>query len=335
MNKFKFLSCAVMAAFFAMGITSCEKENFAPNVDIEAPEVIIPDIPTPETWKPGDAVLAIQPTVIAVINGEIKDVTSDAKVTFNGEEKLSYTVVDGAIAKFDVEIAAAYYVEAEDTTLTATKTINVPALTAGQVMSITPTLVLSANFEEKPGTSDPEGEKVSLGFITEEVEGSRVVTKKAYEVEFDNTTNYYWTNLSKTVTLDMKYGTEISNTKVAEGYEKNTEVQAILGSFNQIEESYKVTINGINLWPTTKTCIPFEQICESKNYVIKEKFETRATTETTAATFTVTDYSYIISTTPNYYNSGTGHTGHGHAHSHGHGHGHGADNAGGGIVNAL
>ena len=53
MNKFKFLSCAVMAAFFAMGITSCEKENFSPNVDIEVPE--FPEIEIPEYPEIGRA----------------------------------------------------------------------------------------------------------------------------------------------------------------------------------------------------------------------------------------------------------------------------------------
>ena len=86
------------------------------------------------------------------------------------------------------------------------------------------------------------------------------------------------------------------------------------------------------MWPNTKTCFIVEQIAETKNYEIKEQFETRAITEVVAATFTVTDYSYVIGTTPEYYNAGAGHNGHGHAHSHGHGHGHGNGNAGGGIV---
>lgn len=346
MNKIKFLSCAVMAAFFAMGITSCEKENFDTKVDIDTPTIEIPGVTPSEPIKPGAAVVAINPSVVAVINGKISDVTSDATVTYNGEEALKYTTnADGSIDKFEVELAAAYYVEEEDTTLTTTKTVNIPALSAGQAIMVSPTLVISANFEaEEPGTEDPgtgeepgtgEGEKVSLGLVTEEVEGSAVVVKEAGEFEFDNPTNYYYTDMTGT-SGDLTYGTVISNIVVEAAYKDNADVQAILGSYNQSVDDYNITIKGITLWPNTKTCFPIEKIAETKSYIIKEQFETRAITETKAATFNVTDYSYIVSTTPVYYNSGTGHTGHGHAHSTGHGHGHdlghGNGNAGGGIV---
>lgn len=348
MNKFKFLSCAVMAAFFAMGITSCEKEDFNTKVDIDTPTITIPGIDTPEDWKPGNAVVAINPSVIAVIDGAISDVTGVATVTYNGEEGLKYTTnADGSISAFEVKLEASYLVEEKDTTLTAAKTVKVPALSAGQALMITPTLVITANFEtEEPGTDEPgtdepgtdNPEKVSLGFITEEVEGSAVVTKKAGEIEFDNPTNYYYTNVNGTTDKELLYGTFISNIKVVESYKDNTEVQAILGSYNQGVEDYKIGVNGFTKWPNTLTCFTVEQIAETKDYIIKELFETRATTETTAATFTVTDYSYIISTTPKYYDAGTGHghghSGSGHAHSHGDGHGN-SENAGGGIVVGL
>lgn len=346
MNKFKFLSCAVMAAFFAMGITSCEKEDFNTKVDIDTPTITIPGIDTPEDWKPGNAVVAINPSVIAVIDGSISDVTGIATVTYNGEEGLKYTTnADGSIAAFEVKLEASYLVEEKDTTLTAAKTVKVPALSAGQALMITPTLVITANFEtEEPGTDEPgtdepgtdDPEKVSLGFVTEEVEGSAVVTKKAGEIEFNNESNYYYTNVAGTSNTELKYGTFISNIKVAESYKDNAEVQAILGSYNQGVEDYKIAVKGFTMWPNTLTCFSIEEITETKDYIIKEKFETRATTETTAATFTVTDYSYVVSTTPKYYDAntghGTGHTGHGHVNSHGHGHGHGNGNAGGGIV---
>lgn len=346
MNKIKFLTCAVMAAFFAMGITSCEKENFDTKVDIDTPTIEIPGVTPSEPSKPGAAVVAINPSVVAVINGKISDVTSDATVTYNGEEALKYTTnTDGSIDKFEVELAAAYYVEEEDTTLTTIKTINIPALSAGQAIMVSPTLVISANFEtEEPGTEGPgtgeepgEGEKVSLGLVTEEVEGSAVVAKKSGNIEFNNDANYYYTNVTGTSEDGFKYGTFIGDIKVEAAYADNTEVQAILGSYNQGVEDYKITVKGFTMWPLTLTCFPIEQIAETKSYIIKEQFETRAITETKAATFTVTDYSYIVSTTPSYYDynengHGHTHTGHGHVNSHGHGHGHGNGNAGGGIV---
>ena len=343
MNKFKFLSCAVMAAFFAMGITSCEKEDFNTKVDIDTPTITIPGIDTPEDWKPGNAVVAINPSVIAVIDGSISDVTGIATVTYNGEEGLKYTTnADGSIAAFEVKLEASYLVEEKDTTLTAAKTVKVPALSAGQALMITPTLVITANFEtEEPGTDEPgtdDPEKVSLGFVTEEVEGSAVVEKVAGEIEFQNYTNYYYTNMTGT-SSNLIYGTVISDINVEAAYKDNTEVQAILGSYNQSVNDHNITIKGITMWPNTKTCFPVEKIIETKSYIIKEQFETRALTETKAATFTVKDYSYIVSTTPVYYNSGEGHNGHGHAHSTGHGHGHdlghGNGNAGGGIVVGL
>lgn len=330
MNKIKFLSCAVMAAFFALGITSCEKENFTPEVDIEAPDINIPDVVVPEGYKPGDAVVSITPQVIAVINGVTKTVTNEATITYNGKEKLEYTVVDKGIAAMMVNVVASYdyEVNGETETFTAEYPINVPALSAGQVAVFTPTLVITINFEAKE--EDNKGE--SRGFVVKAIEGSTVIEKKTGEIEFDNASNYYYTNITGEATTGEKYGTFISNIKVADAYKDNTEIEGILGSYNQGLEDYKITVKGFNLWPNTKTCFIVEQIAETKDYEIKEQFETRAITEVLAATFTVTDYSYVIGTTPEYYNAGAGHNGHGHAHSHGHGHGHGNGNAGGGIV---
>lgn len=337
MNKIKFLSCAVMAAFFALGITSCEKENFTPEVDIEAPDINIGDIEHPEGYQPGDAVIAITPQVIAIINGETKVVTNEATITYNGKEKVgeAYEVVNKTIAATTIKVVASYVYEEE--TYTAEYPVEVPALSAGQVAVYTPTLIITINPEEGEGDGEGEDEGVSVGFVTSVVEGSTSIVKKAGEIEIDNASSYYFTNVTRSFTeKGLQYGTFISNIKVAEGYVDNTEVQSILGSYNQGVTDHVITIKGFNLWPSTKTCFAFEQVAETKEYTIKEVFETRATTEKTAATFSVTDYSYIISTTPEYYNSGTGHNGVGHAHSHGqghgHDHGHGSENAGGGIV---
>lgn len=351
MNKIKFLACAVMAAFFALGITSCEKENFAPNVDIEAPNY--PEVEIPEGYQPGDAAISVTPQVFAVINGEIKNVTNDATITitYNGEAKPA--VVNKAIAATTVKIVAAYDYEinGKKETFTTEYTINVPALSAGQVAVYSPTLILTINFtEEGEGDGDGEGdgegdgdgegegndsEKVSLGFITEVVEGSTVVEKSAKDFELNNTTDYYYTNVS-TASTNLMYGTFISDIKVEADYKENKEVQAILGSYNQGVKDYQIKMTGITLWPNTKSCYAVEEVVETKDYIVKEQFETRATTEAKAATFTVKDYSYIVSTTAKYYNAGEGHNGTGHSHTtgsgHSHGHGHGTDNAGGGIV---
>ena len=347
--KAKVLSCAVMAAFFALGMTSCEKENFTPNVNIDAPEVEIPEVVVPEGYKPGDAVVSIQPTVLAVINGETKNVTEDENttITYNGEEGMFVPTLnaDKGIDAIAVEVVATYKatIGEETKTLTATTIVRVPKLAAGQVAVFTPTMIMSLNVEvEEPGDEpgDEPGEepgedteKVSLGLVTEANELETVATKTPFYIEFDNNSNYYFTGVTDNAGGNLKKGSFISNIKVEAAYSENAELQAILGSYNQGIENYSITVKNFNLWPNTKTCFKAEQIVETKNYIIKESFETRATEEVKAATFTVTNYAYIISTTPEYYNSGAGHNGHGHEGSHGHGHGTG--NAGGGIIYGL
>ena len=94
MKKIKFLSCAFLAAIMALGFTSCEKENFntQTDVDIDVPVINIPGVVLPPSYQPGDAVLSIQPTVIANINGLSTTVTNEAKITYNGESELKYEV---------------------------------------------------------------------------------------------------------------------------------------------------------------------------------------------------------------------------------------------------
>ena len=88
MNKLKFLGSAVMAAFMAFNLASCEKESFTTETDVTVtpPTITIPginleDIPQ---YQPGNAVVAIQPTVNALINGIVTDVTSKATIKIAG-----------------------------------------------------------------------------------------------------------------------------------------------------------------------------------------------------------------------------------------------------------
>ena len=158
--KVKFLSYAALAALFTLGITSCEKESFntGSDINVEPPVVNIPGVNIPEGYKPGDAVVSIQPSVVAVINGEVINVTEDATITYNEKESLEYTVeADQSIKEFDVKIVASYETVVEDSTftLTAQRTVTVPNLSAGQVAIFTPTMVMSLNFKveepEQPG----------------------------------------------------------------------------------------------------------------------------------------------------------------------------------------
>ena len=304
MNKFKFLSCAVMAAFFAMGITSCEKENFAPNVDIEAPDTPVIEFPDIEIPQLGDAVISIQPQVVAIINGKITNVTKDATITYNGKEKLEYNVVDKGVAAMDVELVASYdyEIEGETKTFNAEYTINVPTLSAGQVAIFTPTLVITINYEtEKPGTDEPgtdepgtdDPETESLGLFIEK--GASETVNNPGTIEFKNETNYYYTNVKGSTLNTVKNGAFVEETKINEGYESNEKLATIISSLEQ-GSMINIEFSNLSIYAGSLTIIPFKQVVKTTPYKVVEKFETRATTSKEAATFNVVDYSYIIDT---------------------------------------
>ena len=180
MKKIKFLSCIAMAAFMAIGFTSCEKENFNTdtNVTVTPPTINIPGLP--ESYKPGDAVVSIQPSVNALINGEISNVTAAATIKFGDVEKKNYVITGQTINAQDITISVSYTanVDGFEKVLEATDVVSVPALEAGMVAIITPTIWLSINAE---GYSFHKVGDTEIG----SVEKKNVIT---------NPTNYWFTD---------------------------------------------------------------------------------------------------------------------------------------------
>ena len=349
MNKFKFLSSAVMAAFFAFGLASCEKEDFKTDVnpEINAPTINIPGVDLPDSYKPGDAVVSIQPTVWAVINGEVQNVTALTTIKFNDVEMDSYTKTSSTgFAAMTVKIAATYEatVGEEKKTLSAEATIEVPALTPGQVAIFTPTLVMSAKSEtggDTPGGDTPGGDTpgdTEYGPYFRFNEVTEPVVK--YHCDYANYLNYWFPAM--TITSDKEFmlnGTYVTDINIIN---KNFETKANteINKFNTAEKA-PIVFENVTVYANSVTCIEFETQTTKKYYTYFEGTDSRAADDP-IATFVVNETSYKITK----YNTGlalpgSGH-GHGHGsvgHNHGHGnahdHGHGGNNAGGGIVSAL
>lgn len=349
MNKFKFLSSAVMAAFFALGLASCEKEDFKTdvNTDVNAPTLNIPGVDLPESYKPGDAVVSIQPTVWAVINGEVQNVTALTTIKFNGVEMDSYTKTSATgFAAMTVKVAATYEatVGEEKKTLSAETTIEVPALTAGQVAIFTPTLVMSAKFDEpgdepggdEPGGDEPGGDEPEPNYTYTFNSSSVTTSTKTLEGSFDikNESPYYY-YFSQGVFQNapkqrVKWTTE-------SGHEEG--IASIRDLYKEIyKDSNEDVIIGAPLFYVYSNSITriFVTVTETTNtYNIEYTTESRAA-DKIAGTLTVKDYSYIHKDTKYFEMNGISHGhGHGHGDGHGHDHGHGGSNAGGGIINGI
>lgn len=333
MKKIKFLSCAAMVAFMAMGLTSCEKENFNTdtNVTVNVPTINIPGITIPEGYKPGDAVVAIQPKVNALINGEITNVTSEATIKIGGETAKYKVITAQSISAQDVTIEVSYtaVVNGFEKELEATDVVSVPAMEAGMVAVITPTIWLSANTDEYTWAKSSEDEESKI-------------TKYC---KIENTTNYWYSNATAT----LKYyaeGSYVTECKIAEGYEDDQEVVAIVDKYTKgLETEVKeaeLTVDGLPLYAQSQTILTYYQTVKTTGYEIWKQIDWSRTAEAkVVANFTIEEYSGVV------FNASTDSgnedlktnvslDGVGHGHGHGHGHSHDdAPNAGGSIVDAI
>lgn len=320
MKKIKFLSCAAVAAFFAISLTSCEKENFT--TDVEAPEVnvptiTIPGVDIPEGYQPGDAVIAIQPSVIGFINGEAKTITDKCKITYNGKDKFEYTVnADKGISAMTVEIVAAYnYTLGGFTkTFTATHVVSIPALSAGMVAVITPTLIINAAGEVE------DFEKDTVEFVKSEMAG---------KVELVNKNPYFYTNVTKEYSYLV--GSKVIEQTINDAFKNDAKVNDWINANNK-QENLLTEITVPYLYAESSTLIPYiQEITTTKYQITKTVKWSRSADEETivAASYTVEDlWMRVFDTEKCEYTEST--SGHG-SHYHGHGHGN-ASNAGGGIT---
>lgn len=330
MKKIKFLSCAALAAFMAFGLASCEKENFNTdaNVTVTTPTINIPGIEIPDSYKPGDAVVSIQPSVNALVNGEILKVTDKAIVKFNGEESdKKYKVLTGqTIAAQEIAISVSYTVNVDgfEKTLEATDVVSVPEMKAGMVAIITPTIWLSVN--SKGYVLEPESE-TELGSIDK-------------EITIENKTDYWYPGVETEIQY-VKEGAYVTNLKYMPGYENDPEVIAEVEKITKgIATEYDFgTVNiDVDVYAQSLTIIPISQVKVSTDYTIKRMIEwSRAIEEKVVATFTIEHFgAFTIDVERIKTNVNLEGEAHGHGHGKGHGHGHGdVPNAGGSIVDAL
>ena len=117
MKKIKFLSgfFALVAVALATTFTACEKEEV--NIVVE----------------PVNAKAEVSPVVLLVENGTISDVTAVATISY---DKTLPIVGNPEIAATTVKVTAAYK------GVSTSVVVNIPALTEGQFVTLTPTILL-------------------------------------------------------------------------------------------------------------------------------------------------------------------------------------------------
>lgn len=291
MKKIKFLNginamFALAVVALATTFTSCEKEEF--NVDV----------------TPVNAQAVISPIVLAIQNGVTTDVTAQATIT---PSELSFTG-NPTLATKSVDVTATYE------GLSATVTVKVPALQAGQFASLTPTIILQDENAETKIVAVPQG--------------PTTIDDSTPSMKFENP-DLYWYFLPQ-----IRY-TEKSGSKIVEGSEKiNTEDlierAAITSFFNTLGKTYqeKPALSAektYKIYANSMTVVSIRYLIEGVEYRVVRQAATKA--ESALGSIQVANYTTTFLTPEE--NVAIP----GHGHTHGHGHGHGGDfNAGGGIV---
>ena len=304
MKKIKFLSIAAMVAFMALGLSSCEKEDFRTNLTVNV--------------DAAPAVVYIQPTVIAFVNGVAKDVTAEAE--FN-EYIIPEANEEGKITAQSIDIIA-YYTATDDkfgltTELQGKITINVPELSRGMSRTFTPTIVLSAqtsstNLNEVPGTTE-----------------DYTITPKTISVK--NYNKFYYTDVN--IEYQVKKGTEVTNIDWKSDYD--SEIERAINEFNTVKTE-TIKKSDIKVLGESQTIITVDYSATKTSYSISKKVSleqySKSSNEAEIEVVTFDVITYESTTTEvevNIHLQGKAH-GHGHiGESHGHDN---SANAGGGIV---
>lgn len=177
MKKIKFLNgisavFALAVVALATTLTSCEKEEFNVNV------------------TPTNAQAVISPIVLAIEDGVTTDVTGQATIA---PAELTFTGNPTLAAK-SVDVTASY------NGLSATVTVKVPALQAGQFATLTPTIILQEEDAETKIVAVP----------------TTSTDEKTKEKVWDNYKLYWYSIPSFTYV-------EKSGAKVVEGSKKSTQ----------------------------------------------------------------------------------------------------------------
>lgn len=294
MKKIKFLNgmgavFALAAVALATTFTSCEKEEF--NVDV----------------TPVNAKAVISPIVLAVENGVTTDVTSSATIdgtkSFEGNPNLAQTESKLTVSYKDMSTVV---------------TVTVPALTAGQIATLTPTIILQQEYDI---------------VMTD----SKETKEDGKSVELKNESDYYY---YASVKYTEKSGVKITDkkiitTNVLEKLAVESLLSAIEDTYGTKEVEVKAEEEIVPVYAHSKTIVKVTYTIVTTNYEIKQAAKTKAENDKVLATMTTEEYSTstLDASQNNLQIEGHNHAPAGHGHGHGHGHG-GYDNAGGGIINA-
>lgn len=283
---------ALAVVALATTLTSCEKEEFNINVD------------------PINAQATISPTVLYVDGTTTTNVTDQAAITYS----------DGPVFVGNPGIEAkTVTVTAKYNNLEGSNTVNVPALQAGQFLTLTTTIVLQA--EPEPG--EPV---VTIVYETKEEDAKDIA---GGVVEIPNVTDYYY---EESVSYTFKSGSKVVEKTFAE--DCTFEEKALVGGFiNTLDETYteEQSSREVTIYAHSMTKVNAVYTIVPTVYTFKRvtTVEGEVTEEVQIATVTVDDYtSFILNIENNQQIPGHDHAPAGH----GHGHGHGSGNAGGGIV---
>lgn len=281
---------ALAVVALATTLTSCEKEDF--NINVE----------------PINAQATISPTVLYVDGTTTTNVTDQAAITYS----------DGPVFVGNPGIEAkTVTVTAKYNNLEAFNTVNVPALQAGQFLTLTTTIVLQASKET----------------VKIDVETSNENPVEENREETLTNPSDFWYHV--TVTYTHKEGSKIAEKNIIT---TDVEEVALIGGFiNTLEQTYKETTKQTEvpvyshsltkvraIYSISPVMYTFKRVTEKDGEEPKEEIIATVKTEAYTTLFECKDSDQNLPI-----------PGHGHApagHGHGYDHGHGAGNAGGGIV---
>lgn len=284
---------ALAVVALATTLTSCEKEDF--NINVE----------------PINAQATISPTVLYVDGTTTTNVTDQAAITYS----------DGPVFVGNPGIEAkTVTVTAKYNNIESSNTVNIPALQAGQFLTLTTTIVLQVPAEGEETVS-----------IESEAKTDEEKTVTSSEIELKNESDFWY---YESVTYTEKTGSKIVEKNIiTTDFE---EISLIGGFINTLDQTYKekqvtneeipVFSHSLTKVKASYTILPtvytFYRVTSKDNEVVSKDV---------IATVTVDDYTKsALDIKPNLEIPGHGHAPAGHGH--GFDHGHGAGNAGGGIV---
>ncbi len=299
MKRMKFLNG--IGAMFALAVvalattfTSCQKEDF--NINVE----------------PINAQATISPTVLYVNGTTTTNVTGQAAISYSEGPTL---VGNPTIDARTVTVTATY------NNIEGSNTVDIPALQAGQFLTVTTTIVLQAKVEPEPG--EP------VVTIKNDVKVDEATDVAGDAVEIPNVTDYYY---EEPVLYTFKSGSKVVEKTFAE--DCSFEEKALIGGFvNTLDETYteEQRSQEVTIYAHSMTIVNAVYTIVPTVYTFNRvtTIDGTVTDDVEIGKVTVDDYtSFKLNIVPSQQIPGHDHAPAGH----GHGHGHGTGNAGGGIV---